>query len=234
MTQPAIAPVRVDVQNPKLAEPPPAPTTSLDPLSGAGVKLTQNVLSILACVLLMLFIPLTYQEYKFSKLMGDAYGAAVQHLPLSGAGASPVWASLQAGLQAAEQSGTGEALGALKPVGEKLRQLQGNAPAADQAKIDQLAADVLALAAGASGKPAQQKAHELLLRLEALPGVAAALPETVEHMKARQELLKAYLDAASQTRDFWKGMAQMILLNLLLPVLTGLLGYVFASRAGKP
>lgn len=47
----------------------------------------------------------------------------------------------------------------------------------------------------------------------------------------RYVLLKAYLEMANASRDFWSKMAQMILLNLLLPVLTALLGYVFASKS---
>jgi hypothetical protein len=64
---------------------------------------------------------------------------------------------------------------------------------------------------------------------------AGAAPlESAEQLKARQELMKTYLDAANTTREFWAKIAQMVLLNLLLPVLTALLGYVFASKpAGK-
>jgi len=159
-----------------------------DPWSGAVFKLTQYVLGILACVLLMLFIPLIYQEYRFNKLAAEAYGGSIQSLIISPA-----------------------AVAAAAPAAP--------APAASDAK----------------GQPQAASAPALAARPDAAPAAApVAVMESVEHMKARQELLKAYLDAANQARDFWKGMAQMILLNLLLPVLTGLLGYVFASRAGKP
>ena len=155
-----------------------------DPWSGAVFKLTQYVLGILACVLLMLFIPLIYQEFRFNKLSADAFGGSLQSLVVSPAAAA-----------SAPPAGSGTGAGG--------------------------AAAASASAAAPTGAPA-----------------AVALPpppmESVEHMKARQELLKAYMDAANQARDFWKGMAQMVLLNLLLPVLTGLLGYVFASRAGRP
>jgi hypothetical protein len=139
------------------------------------------VLGILACVLLMLFIPLIYQEFRFNKLSADAYGGSLQSLVVSPAAAAS--APPAAAGAAATASGT----------------------------------------AASSAAPA------------AAPVAAVPPPvESVEHMKARQELLKAYMDAANQARDFWKGMAQMVLLNLLLPVLTGLLGYVFASRGGRP
>jgi len=138
------------------------------------------VLGILACVLLMLFIPLIYQEFRFNKLSADAYGGSLQSLVVSPAAAAPAPPAAAGG------------------------------------------------AAGASSAPPSPAAS-------ATPVTAVPPPmESVEHMKARQELLKAYMDAANQARDFWKGMAQMVLLNLLLPVLTGLLGYVFASRGGRP
>ena len=139
------------------------------------------MLGILACVLLMLFIPLIYQEFRFNKLSADAYGGSLQSLVVSPAAAAP--APPAAGATAAAASASASA-----------------------------AAPASAPAAALSPPPM----------------------ESVEHMKARQELLKAYMDAANQARDFWKGMAQMVLLNLLLPVLTGLLGYVFASRGGRP
>lgn len=42
------------------------------------------------------------------------------------------------------------------------------------------------------------------------------------------------LDAQRKAfREFWLQFAQMVLLNLLLPVLTGILGYVFGSREGR-
>ena len=137
------------------------------------------MLGILACVLLMLFIPLIYQEFRFNKLAAEAYGGSLQSLVIAPAAAAP-------------------------------------APAP--------AGGASASGASAAAAPTVQ------------PAASPAAPpmESVEHMKARQELLKAYMDAANQARDFWKGMAQMVLLNLLLPVLTGLLGYVFASRAGRP
>jgi len=33
--------------------------------------------------------------------------------------------------------------------------------------------------------------------------------------------------------SFWVQMAQMVLLNLLLPLLTGLFGYIFGTRQGQ-
>ena len=58
------------------------------------------------------------------------------------------------------------------------------------------------------------------------------ISESIEHIKARQDLLKTYLDTTKLAHEFWAQIAQMVLLNLLLPLLTALLGYVFASKSG--
>lgn len=43
-------------------------------------------------------------------------------------------------------------------------------------------------------------------------------------------LITKILEARAAARDFWFKMAQLVLLNLLLPVLTAILGYVFGSK----
>jgi len=47
------------------------------------------------------------------------------------------------------------------------------------------------------------------------------------------ELLKLMQEDKKSSRDFIMQVAQMILLNLLLPVLTAILGYIFASNKNK-
>ncbi|GAC1569518.1 MAG: hypothetical protein NVS3B8_17110 [Chitinophagaceae bacterium] len=44
------------------------------------------------------------------------------------------------------------------------------------------------------------------------------------------ELIKMVQQEKKSQRDFIKEMSQMILLNLLLPTLTAILGYIFASN----
>jgi hypothetical protein len=52
-----------------------------------------------------------------------------------------------------------------------------------------------------------------------------------EIIKTLHELQKDYQEANRSHRDFVVQISQMVLLNLLLPVLTALLGYVFGSRS---
>jgi hypothetical protein len=64
-----------------------------------------------------------------------------------------------------------------------------------------------------------------------LQGTSTGPLPSVPQLQAQQEILKAYAELQSAARSFWSQLAQMILLNLLLPVLTALLGYVFGSRS---
>ena len=66
-------------------------------------------------------------------------------------------------------------------------------------------------------------------RAAALP---ASSPELPEIRKDLQELARQIADAKQAQRTFWMQFSQMILLNLLLPVLTAILGYVFAANSG--
>lgn len=76
--------------------------------------------------------------------------------------------------------------------------------------------------------------HKLVLSIHAtasrLAASDAALPVA---RKDLQELARQIVDAKQAQRAFWMQFAQMILLNLLLPVLTAILGYVFGANAGK-
>lgn len=54
----------------------------------------------------------------------------------------------------------------------------------------------------------------------------------VETLKQANELVLKLESARRAQRDFWLSLSQLLLLNLLLPVLTSILGYVFGtSRA---
>jgi len=46
----------------------------------------------------------------------------------------------------------------------------------------------------------------------------------------RLQLLQAYQESYQNSRAFEKDMSQMVLLNLLLPILTAILGYIFGTR----
>jgi hypothetical protein len=62
----------------------------------------------------------------------------------------------------------------------------------------------------------------------------ASSPEMADIRKDIQELSRQIADAKQAQRTFWMQFSQMILLNLLLPVLTAILGYVFGASNATP
>lgn len=56
----------------------------------------------------------------------------------------------------------------------------------------------------------------------------------IERVRLMKEIGKEALDARQTIRSFWLSLAQLVLLNLLLPTLTALLGYIFGTeQAGR-
>jgi hypothetical protein len=53
------------------------------------------------------------------------------------------------------------------------------------------------------------------------------------HIEQSKTVIQSISNEAKSYRDFWRDTNQMILLNLLLPILTALLGYIFGSREDK-
>lgn len=226
----------INVQSATLVAPQAAPTNSLDPLSGAGVMLTKIVLGIISGVLLLLIGTLIYQEKNFSDLTTDAYRLAVGSIAITPAGNfqhvpfEPILIALRAVEKDPTQS---QARPSLKATADRLVTFRNSVT--DGSAIEKLMSDIQSLAQDAPGQSIDvTKLHDILVRVEALSNSSVQSRDTAEQLKGRQDLLKAYLDATNATRDFWARIAQMILLNLLLPVLTALLGYVFASKqSGK-
>jgi hypothetical protein len=70
------------------------------------------------------------------------------------------------------------------------------------------------------------------LALSTARAAADVARDDVESIRALREIAKDVRDAQQSTRSFWLQVAQLILLNLLLPVLTALLGYIFGSYRG--
>ncbi len=58
---------------------------------------------------------------------------------------------------------------------------------------------------------------------------AAGGPDTAEQLRVLGDLAKQLGEQRAAFRAFWLQMAQLILLNLLLPLLTALLGYIFGT-----
>ena len=76
--------------------------------------------------------------------------------------------------------------------------------------------------------------HKLILDIHAKTlQLPADDPKVPQARKDFQELSRQIIDAKQAERSFWMQFSQMILLNLLLPVLTAILGYVFGANANR-
>ncbi len=60
-----------------------------------------------------------------------------------------------------------------------------------------------------------------------------AMAPSTDRLRAAADLLKQVREAQQEQRGFWQQMAQLVLLNLLLPLLTAVFGYVFGTQQGQ-
>ena len=232
---------KVDVDALPKTKPTEAAAQALDPLSGAGVDLTRWVLIILASVLLIILGNLVYDQGVFTSSTRDAFVTASMANP-----ALSLANSLDPQLRTA-----------LIPIRDTLREIRADSdPKATRDLLNKVLLQLEKLAAGHENSHSNDEIKKLLSAIQVLtkldkagqpnPSALAPVRESIENLidtsspsftadtlLAKKELLSAYAAAAQATRDFWMQVSQMILINLLLPVLTALLGYVFASKNNK-
>jgi hypothetical protein len=80
-------------------------------------------------------------------------------------------------------------------------------------------------------RPPEVATTQLLIERAVQQYAVDGEPET---LKQANDLLVRLADINRASRDFWLGYSQFLLMNLLLPVLTSILGYVFGTaRAGS-
>lgn len=208
---------------------PALPGPQLAPLAGAGVNLTKVVLIMVSCVLLSLIALVAYQEIRYGNFTSEIFRKS-----LSEQQSWNMTSSLNAAVEdlRSAQKNPDQASVILQSVAERIAILeQGDIY---EATLKDIEKDVRTVA----GRKSEEESFNndllaLIGRTEARLKAMASYSNSVEQIKASQELMKEYLGAANAAREFWMKVAQMLLLNLLLPVLTALLGYVFASKPGE-
>ncbi len=188
----------------------------LGALTGAGIGLARITLWMIGAVLAFLICTFVYQETTFSALTTGAYRDAIRNAARGeGSALSSRDAALETLLDAARRPATAQTRAAVREAAAALRALAPHGSAG--ASLRALAAE---LSDDASAEVLRAAARRAALLLPT-PGAEAR--------QQQHALLQAYLDAINTTREFWARIAQLILLNLLLPVLSALLGYVFGS-----
>jgi hypothetical protein len=77
--------------------------------------------------------------------------------------------------------------------------------------------------------PPEVTSIQLLIDRAVQQYAATGEPETLKHAN---DLLVRLAEINRAGREFWLGYSQFVLMNLLLPVLTSILGYVFGTARG--
>jgi len=78
-------------------------------------------------------------------------------------------------------------------------------------------------------RPPEVVTAQALIERAAQHYAAASEPETLKQVN---DLLARLAEIQRATREFWTNYSQFLLMNLLLPVLTSILGYVFGTSRG--
>jgi hypothetical protein len=240
----------VDLANAKTAEPPQANVQAqkLDGITEAGVDLARRVLGILSIVLVLLFVFYTIGEHGYVSLLDKPLDHHMKTLDLQGRTSSQF-----------DDAKLNDVVATLKSIDARIGQVLESKPgkkpppiAFDREPIDaaiqyvttvkdgtkqdpaeaaKLAA-VIAVLEMANTKPAD------LLKSRAKVKVALTTMQTAKRpvgegeadkLKVINDLLKTMTEAHKEARASWFAMAQLVLINVLLPVLTALLGYIFGS-----
>lgn len=242
----------IDLVSAPTAQPPQAnvQVSKLDGITEAGVDLARTVLIILSAALVLLLTLYSCSESKYTGLIDkplDHYTRAIESL--SGASSSPV---NQTNIN--DAVATLKSIGIR--IDQHVASQDTNKPplAFDRQPIDAAISGVTMLKDNPSQSPidvqklkdvivffetAKTKPEELLRSREKISSTLAALQEIqnnrpsvaaeVEKLKAFNELMKTMNEGHKEARASWFSLAQMVLVNVLLPVLTALLGYIFGS-----
>lgn len=203
--------------------------TPLPALAGAGVALTKWVLVMVSSVLVLLIILVMCQEIRYTSFTNEIYRKGIPE-PQSWNMTASLKNVLE-DLRSVENRPT-EGRVTLSNAAEKIAILERGD--SYEAALKEIENDIRIVAGKRlDGDAFNTELLALVARTEARSRSMTTYSTSVEQIKANQELLKEYVGAANAAREFWMRIAQLVLLNLLLPVLTALLGYVFASKQSE-
>lgn len=62
---------------------------------------------------------------------------------------------------------------------------------------------------------------------------ASTVPPTAENVEKALQAMQKITEARQAAREFWKDLIQIVLVNIFLPVLTAVLGYIFGTSRGS-
>lgn len=202
-------------------------TVHIDPKAAAGIQLSKIVLGLMTGALFFLWLYLLIMEFNINRDVSRLYGQIVNPNRVG----AEVYVfgqieSMMADVRAAADS----------PDGQLSVTAQTNADKV-VAMVDLLqgvsAADKTAIAACRDLPEGATRQTTAELCVNALESIRTAAIEASSGL-ADAEIVSKFAAQAIEQREsfhaFWIQAAQLILLNLLLPLLTGLFGYIFGTQ----
>jgi hypothetical protein len=242
--QPTALPIevsrRIDIA--AVAEVPLATLSGISGLSGpqqAGLHLSQIVLCLIAGSIGLLFVYLVVMEFVTSGPYDDITAGVVEQAKSAG----DMSASLDKRRNAVvdllranrDRANPNISHASAILLNEFVRDVRASGRLSAE-NLKALDACVAQFRPGASGGTTpvlvdRQAATDACLQVLDSAELAAVGPGLdIERLRLLRDLGKDALDARQAIRSFWLQAAQLVLLNLLLPALTALLGYIFGTQ----
>ena len=210
---------------------PPAVTTTatMPPLTAAGVDLARRTMLMIAVSVVILFILLLVQQCRDDRTFARANEA---QFSIATAGAvSPSdgrVAQIAAELRRAAAGPKWAPTPSEMAVANLVVADVGKAPWVTASQVESLKICVPLPAAETAGRAAHLQ--ECATALETLFVNSISPPQRIAVMDSIQ---KALAEERTAQRAFWLQVAQLVLINLLLPILTALLGYIFGTQQAQ-
>jgi len=209
----------------------PSPGEGLPPIAKAGVDLTKLLLGLLGGTIALLLVVFAmghlHQRTEHADLIYLAARRTAEQARVVSSDATRMLRQ-EVSDAVARPEHRPAASQQIEPAVAALRQI----PALDQDRSEALARCPAALRATAadSQRPAQLLA--CLNAIDTLQRESQALP-SAESLRLMVDVIRVVQEERSAFWKTWLEMAQLILLNLLLPIVTAVLGYTFATRSAK-
>jgi hypothetical protein len=219
------------------APPPPVPGTqaALEPKTQAGVDLTRIVLRIASATIAILILYLVVMDFRIASDLNNTFQIKNSHGGQSEAGA---YAAARIKQFSQDLSSANDPAWKADPTSvsydqsviDSLAMLPGITPSLKQ-QLSKCLTDISTAATGAAIAERAKDLPPCIATLDANRQDAIDYAEAVDQSQFAEKAAEELNQQRQSLHQFWLQAAQLVLLNLLLPVLTALLGYTFGQQA---
>jgi hypothetical protein len=235
---PQAAPVSDPI--PRQEGPPPAPVTEPARIQ-VGAQLAHLLLKISAGAIVILVFYLAVLDWVTSAQVNNVYDWTFQRMhntpvPPDVSGVDAASKAFQAVRTTPDTAVSADDVKKIRTVIDQLK-TSGRVTGPNATRLDQCAQLV---SLKSESKQEDQSAaertktlDECIQMLEPLRQLTVSQATDLERLRLMKEYAKDAHDHRQAFRSFWLQASQLVLLNLLLPLLTALLGYIFGSQAAR-